>query len=166
MDILHLVDRLEELFNESRPIWLTHSVIVDEDRMLDLIDQMRVAVPEEIKKAQQIITQRDRILAQAKEEANRTVTLARDKAEKRLEGNELIQSARSRADEIIEQAHKEAAVTQKEADQYILDSLSRLEAEMSQLLGQVRNGITTLQADNYSPSPESNPVQGMDDNLL
>ena len=59
MDILHLVDRLEELFNESRPIWLTHSVIVDEDRMLDLIDQMRVAIPEEIKKAQQVISQRD-----------------------------------------------------------------------------------------------------------
>jgi len=49
MDILHLVDRLEELFNESKPIWFTHSVIVDEDRMLDLIDQMRVTIPEEIK---------------------------------------------------------------------------------------------------------------------
>ena len=66
MDILHLVDRLEELFNKSRPVWFTHSVIVDEDRMLDLIDQMRVAIPEEIRKAQQIISQRDRILAQAK----------------------------------------------------------------------------------------------------
>jgi cell division septum initiation protein DivIVA len=166
MDILHLVDRLEELFNESRPIWLTHSVMVDEDRMLDLIDQMRVAVPEEIKKAQQIITQRDRILAQAKEEANRTVSLAREKAEKRLEGNELIQSARSRADEIVEQAHKEAAVTQKEADQYILDSLSKLEAEMNQLLAQVRNGISTLKADNYNPPSEPKPQPRMDDNLL
>ncbi len=66
MDILHLVDRLEELFNESRPVWLTHSVIVDEDRMLDLIDQMRVAIPEEIKKAQQIIAQRDRIMRKPK----------------------------------------------------------------------------------------------------
>ena len=55
MDILHLVDRLEELFNESRPIPFTHSVIVDEDRMLDLIDQMRVAIPDEVKKAQQAI---------------------------------------------------------------------------------------------------------------
>ncbi len=52
--------------------------------MLDLIDQMRVAIPEEIKKAQQIITQRDRIMAQAKEEANRTLALAREKAEKQL----------------------------------------------------------------------------------
>ncbi|MBA4384963.1 MAG: ATPase, partial [Anaerolinea sp.] len=58
MDILHLVDRLEELFNESKPIWFTHSVVVDEDRMLDLIDQMRITIPDEIKKAQQLLAQR------------------------------------------------------------------------------------------------------------
>ena len=52
MDILHLVDRLEELFNESRPIWFTHRVVMDEDRLLDLIDQMRVSIPDEIKKSQ------------------------------------------------------------------------------------------------------------------
>lgn len=166
MDILHLVDRLEELFNESRPIWLTHSVIVDEDRMLDLIDQMRVAVPEEIKKAQQIITQRDRILAQAKEEANRTIALARDKAERSLEDNELVQSARSQANQIIERAHQEAAGTQKEADTYILDSLSKLEREMEQLLNQVRNGITTLKADAYNAPPEVDGQQQVDNGLL
>ena len=69
MDILHLVDRLEELFNERRSIPFTHNVIVDEDRMLDIIDQMRISIPEEIKKAQQLLAQRDRILAQAQEEA-------------------------------------------------------------------------------------------------
>lgn len=154
MDILHLVDRLEELFNESRPIWLTHSVIVDEDRMLDLIDQMRVAIPEEIKKAQQIIAQRDRIMAQAKEEANRTIALAREKADKQLEDNEIIQSARLRGEEIIEQAHEEAAITQREADKYILDTLTNLEMHMDRLLSQVRNGITTLQSDFYPPSQD------------
>ena len=82
MDILHLVDRLEELFNESKPIWFTHSVVVDEDRMLDLIDQMRITIPDEIKKAQQLLAQRDRVLAQAQEEANRTIALAREKSEK------------------------------------------------------------------------------------
>lgn len=166
MDILHLVDRLEELFNESRPIWLTHSVIVDEDRMLDLIDQMRVAIPEEIKKAQGIITQRDRILAQAKEEAHRTIALAREKAEKRLEDNEIIQSAKVHASEIIEQAHKEAAVTQREADKYILDTLSKLAMQMDQLLTQVRNGITTLESDSYPPSQEQDTPSARDDGLL
>jgi len=164
MDILHLVDRLEELFNESRPIWLTHSVIVDEDRMLDLIDQMRVAIPEEIKKAQQIIAQRDRILAQAKEEANRTIALAREKADKQLEDNEIIQSAKLRGEEIIEQAHKEAAITQREADKYILDTLTNLEMHMDRLLNQVRNGISTLQSDFYPPAQgqESQGTENID----
>ncbi len=49
MDILHLVDRLEEMINQSRSIPFTHNVIVDEDKMLDLIDQMRVAIPDEVK---------------------------------------------------------------------------------------------------------------------
>ena len=151
MDILHLVDRLEELFNESRPVWLTHSVIVNEDHMLDLIDQMRVAIPEEIKKAQQIITQRDRILAQAKEESNRTIALAREKAEKSLEGNELIQSANLRAEDIVDQARKEAVITQHEADKYILETLTNLEMHLDRLVSQVRNGISTLQS-NVFPS--------------
>jgi vacuolar-type H+-ATPase subunit H len=166
MDILHLVDRLEELFNESRPIWLTHSVIVDEERILDLIDQMRVAIPEEIKNAQQIITQRDRIIAQAKEEANRTIALAREKAEKRLEDNEIIQSAKVRAEEIIDQAHKEAAVSQQEADQYILDTLQKLEMQMDRVLNQVRNGIKTLQSDVYSSTQEMEEQPLKNDDLI
>lgn len=166
MDILHLVDRLEELFNESRPIWLTHSVIVDEDRMLDLIDQMRVAIPEEIKKAQQIITQRDRILAQAKEEANRTIAISREKAEKRLEENEIVQSAKIKAEQIIDQAHKEASITQREADKYILDTLTNLEIHMDRLLAQVRNGIKTMQSEVYASPQEQEDPHSPNDNLL
>lgn len=166
MDILHLVDRLEELFNDSRPIWLTHSVIVDEDRMLDLIDQMRVAVPDEIKKAQQIISQRDRILAQAKEEANRTISLSREKAEKRLEDNEIIQSAKLRAEEIVKQAHKDAGATQHEADQYILDTLTNLEIHMDRLLSQVRNGINTLQSESTVQNEEPVNTGSFDNELL
>ncbi|NLN70375.1 MAG: ATP synthase F0 subunit B [Chloroflexi bacterium] len=150
MDILHLVDRLEELFNESRPIWLTHSVIVDEDRMLDLIDQMRVAIPEEIKKAQQIIAQRDRILAQAKEEANRTIALAREKADKTLEDNEIIQAAKMRADEIINQSQQDAESSQREADKYIFETLTGLELHLDRMITQVRNGIKTLQDEIYT----------------
>jgi len=159
MDILHLVDRLEELFNESRPIWLTHSVVVDEDRMLDLIDQMRVAVPEEIKKAQQIIAQRDRILAQAKEEANRTIALARDKAEKQLDDNEIIQAAKLRADEIIEQSQIEAEASQREADKYILETLTSLELHLDRMIAQVRNGIKTLQNDMYPPDKDQEMLE-------
>jgi hypothetical protein len=156
MDILHLVDRLEELFNESRPIPFTHNVIVDEDRMLDLIDQMRVAIPDEMKKAQQVMSQRDRILAQAQEEANRTLSLAREKSEQLMERDSLAQAARIRADEIEAQAEREADKTKREADNYVIDTLSRIEYELERLLNQARNGIYALQeVSKNAESPES-----------
>jgi len=147
MDILHLVDRLEELFNESKPIWFTHSVVVDEDRMLDLIDQMRVTIPEEIKKSQQLLSQRDRILAQAQEEANRTIALAREKAEKLVENDPVTQAAQIKAEQIIAQARMESELTKKETDAYILDSLAAMEQELQKISAQVRNGIAALKKD-------------------
>lgn len=145
MDILHLIDRLEELFNESRPIPFTHNVIVDEDRMLDLIDQMRVAIPDEVKKAQQLLVQRDRILAQAQEEANRTVALAREKSEQLTERDSIVQSAQTRYDQILAQIREEAEITRREADRYVVETLSNLEAQLERFMTEVRNGISMLQ---------------------
>ena len=145
MDILHLVDRLEELFNQSRPIPLTHNVIVDEDLMLDLIDQMRVAIPDEMKKAQQVLSQRDRILAQAQEEANRTLAIAREKSDQLVEQDAVVVAARTRADEVLAGERGDIEKTRLEADQYVVDTLRHLEAELNRYLNQVRNGIQTLQ---------------------
>src|SRR5512134_2038084 len=121
MDILHLVDRLEELLNGSRAFPLTHNVIVDEDRMLDIIDQMRVAIPDEVKKAQQLLAQRDRILAQAQEEANRTLAIAREKSDQLLERDAIVQAAQARADQVLNQARGEAEKIRREADGYVVD---------------------------------------------
>lgn len=147
MDILHLVDRLEELFNESRPIWFTHSVVVDEDRMLDLIDQMRITIPEEIKKAQQLLAQKDRILAQAQEEANRTLALAREKSDKLVEQDPTTLAAQARAEQIIAQSRLECEKTKRDADEYVLQTLTSLQAELEKSLNQVRNGVIALQAE-------------------
>ena len=154
MDILHLVDRLEELFNNSRPIPLSRSVVVDENAFMDIIDQMRISIPEEIKKAQQIIAQKDRILAQAQEEANRTLALARDKSEKMIEKSEVFMAAQAKAAQITEQARREAKKTQLDADRYVVETLTKLEAEMNRILAQVRNGIKTLQAEQQITPPE------------
>lgn len=147
MDILHLVDRLEELLNQSRPVPFTHSVVVDEDRMLDLIDQMRVAIPDEVKKSQQLLAQRDRILAQAQEEANRTLAIAREKSEQLVERDSIVQAAQARADQIILQARGDVENTKHDADDYILETLTRLEMELDRSLTQVRNGIRTVQSE-------------------
>lgn len=147
MDILHLVDRLEELFNESRPIPLTHNVIVDEDRFLEIIDQMRISVPDEVKKGQQILAQRDRVLAQAQEEANRTIALAKKKSEDIVARDAIVEAAQSRAEQILDQARIEAEHIHRDADDYIIEALATLEAELTRLLNQARNGIAKLTAE-------------------
>jgi vacuolar-type H+-ATPase subunit H len=152
MDILHLVDRLEELFNESRPLPFTHLLIVDEDRMLDLIDQMRVSIPEEIKKSQQVLVQRDRILAQAQEEANRTINLAREKSEELLNQDPTVQAAQERSDQILAKVREEADQSKRESDDYVLDTLRRLELEMDRIQTQVRNGIQALESEKQPKS--------------
>ena len=147
MDILQMIDRLEELLNESRPLPFTHNVIVDEDRMLDLIDQMRVSIPEEVKKAQQLLAQRDRLMAQAQEEANRTVSLARDRSSELVERDQVVQAAYTQAEQIKAQAHVEGEAIRRDADAYVLETLRSLEMEMERAINQVRNGIRTLEED-------------------
>ena len=144
MDILKLVDRLEEILNQSRPIPLTKNVVVDEDTLLDLIDQMRVVIPDEIRKAEQVLAQRDRLLAQAQEEANRTLAIAREKSDQMLERDALVQAAQSRADQVNVQMREDIEKERREADEYVLQTLTRLEVELDRYLTQVRNGIRAV----------------------
>lgn len=165
MDILHLVDRLEELFNESRLIPLTHNVIVDEDRMLEIIDQMRISIPEEVKKAQQVLAQRDRVLAQSQEEANRTISLAKKRGEELVSRDAIVEAAQSRAEQIIDQARADTEAVRRDADDYIIETLGSLEAELTRLISQARNGIAKLTAEKQillqtNPEASGTPEEG------
>jgi len=153
MDILQLIDRLEELFNESKSIPLTRNVMVDEDRMLDIIDQMRIAIPEEVKKAQQLLGQRDRVLAQAQEEANRTLEIARQKADQMVMKDMVTQEAAKRAEQIVAQARTEAEGIRADADDYVIDSLTQLQNELERIANQVANGIRTVQEEQSKRAP-------------
>ncbi|CAG0999684.1 hypothetical protein ANAEL_02860 [Anaerolineales bacterium] len=145
MDILQLIDRLEELFNDAKAVPFTHNVVVDEDRMLELIDQMRIAIPEEVKKAQQVMAQRDRVMAQAQEEANRTLQLSRDKAEQLIDRDIIVQEAQRRAEQILAQARADAEATRVDADNYVLDTLMKLQEQIEKVSNQVSNGVRMMQ---------------------
>jgi cell division septum initiation protein DivIVA len=159
MDILQLIDRLEELFNESKTIPLTRNVMVDEDRMLDIIDQMRIAIPEEVKKAQQLLGQRDRVLAQAQEEANRTLELARQKADQLVTKDMVAQEAARRAEQILAQARNEAENIRADADDYAMNSLEQLQEELEQITNQVSNGIGLLKEEQSKRMPVSKSAE-------
>jgi regulator of protease activity HflC (stomatin/prohibitin superfamily) len=155
MDILQLIDRLEELFNDAKAVPFTHNVIVDEDRMLELIDQMRISIPEEVKKAQQVVAQRDRVMAQAQEEANRTLDIARQKADQLIQKDTIMQEAQRRAEQILAQARADAEATRIDADNYVVDNLMQLQDQLARLTNQVNNGVRTVQEDQMRKSTVS-----------
>jgi len=162
MDILQLIDRLEELFNDAKAVPFTHNVVVDEDKMLELIDQLRITIPEEVKKAQQVVAQRDRVMAQAQEEANRTLQIARDKADQLVQKDMIAQEAQRRAEQILSQARAEAEAVRADADNYVLDTLMQLQEQIEKLGNQVSNGIRMVQEDQMRKAPASGNSDGFE----
>jgi hypothetical protein len=157
MDILHLIDRLETLVTESFHLPFTSNVIVQEDAFLDIIDQMRVSIPEEVKLAKRTEAERERLLLQAQEEANRLLEMAREKAKALTEEHELVLFARERAREIETEAHQQAEEILADTDEYIIDQLSELEEQLMKTLTTVRNGLRHVRE--TKPTPEE---QGQD----
>lgn len=146
IDILHLVDRLETLLNESWRLPFTSNVVIQEDAFLDIIDQMRISIPEEVKHAKRISAERERLLEQAQEEADRIVGLAQEQVGSLADEHEIVKSAQAQADEIIVHAHRSAESIRAEADGYVMEVLSGLEEQLMRQLTTVRNGIREVQS--------------------
>jgi vacuolar-type H+-ATPase subunit H len=158
IDILHLVDRLEELVVEGRAVPFSARVMVDEERFLDIVDQMRVSIPEEIKKARRIQQERERIIAQANEEAGRIVNIAQEDAQNLLVDHEVVKAADARASVILERAQNEAKQIRKDADDYVLEVLSQLEYQLDGLLTTVRNGLRRVQQTRHHVKAEESEI--------
>ena len=144
MDIQHLVDRLEDLIDEGRHVPFSKFTLIDEERALEIIDQMRISVPEQIEKASRLINQRDRLLAQANEEATRVVLIARERSNEMVERDAIAQKAHSQARSIIEQAHHEAEKIRGDADAYVVEALKELEEQLMHIRTVARNGVAKI----------------------
>jgi cell division septum initiation protein DivIVA len=159
MDILHLVDRLEMLVNQGWRLPFTSNVVIQEDAFLDIIDQMRVSIPEEVKQAKRVSAERERVLEQAQEEADRIVGLAQEQVSSLADDHEIVKAAYVQAEEIIAEAHRSAQGVKSEADSYVMEVLSGLEEDLMRLLTTVRNGIRQVQDVNIPPDAEQQVVK-------
>ncbi|MDQ7029663.1 MAG: hypothetical protein Q9O62_07740 [Ardenticatenia bacterium] len=143
-DIVYLIDRLEDVLNKGFRVPFTSSAVIDEEAFLDVVDQMRIAIPNEIREAQRILQERERILADARQEAERIVAEARLKAQQMVEEQAILEQARQRARQIEVEAARAAEEVRRGADQYALEVLEGLQAELHRILRTVENGMNTL----------------------
>lgn len=153
MDIQQLVDRLEETLNSSSRLPMSAYVLVNEDNLYNIIDQMRVAIPEEVKRANRIEAEKDRVLAQANEEADRIRELAKQEAAELVKRDAIMASAQQRADNILERSRRDAEALRRDADVYVIDVLTKLEEDLLRSLAVVRNGMRKVQAEQEAGVP-------------
>lgn len=146
-----LVDRLEAVVNGANRVPMSSKVFIDEREALDVLDLMRTTVPEEIKQARRINQEREKILAQAQTEANRIVTQAQERADRIVSEDNITHQAEERARQMLDRARREAEDVRRGADQYALDMLDRLDAELQRIRGGVRNAIGAMHAQGPAP---------------
>jgi hypothetical protein len=163
IDVLYLVDRLEALLTKGWRVPMTSKTMVDEDEFLDIVDQMRIAFPEEIKQAKKIVQDRERILAQTQEESTRVLTMAKEDAARLVNEHTLVKTARQQAAQIEQQANTVAESRQQDANEYVSQILGDLQKQLDQfaqqiatIQSQVYNGLSVIQGDQNTPAdPET-----------
>lgn len=144
IDIIFLIEQLERLIAGGRNMPLTSNVIIDQARALDLLDQLRVAVPEEIRAAKRINEETERIVERAQEEAERILARAQEQAAFLIEERELTRAAELRSAEIIGDGQREADEIRRGADEYAQSVLVQLEGECIRALQSIKRGLSLL----------------------
>jgi hypothetical protein len=167
IDILYLIDRLEELVARAFHVPMGSGVVVHRQRLLDLIDRMRVAMPADIRAAREVLQKQEEVLAEAQEEAGRIIARAQAELEERLKNEAVVKAAEERAQQIaregeeraqalvrdaetqargrLDEAQKIADQQMEEADLYALQTMQRLETQLTNFLNAVRKGIQTME---------------------
>ena len=154
MDILHLLDRLEELIGEGFGVPGTGKVLVDRTRLFELFDELRAAIPESVKHAEEVLAQRDTIMEDAHADAHRRQKIDQDDLVRaaREEAENIIEQGKRRGAEEVAKAEAEAAERLRQVNEYTLLQLRRLETSLTSQLGTIQGAIADLtEADRLTP---------------
>jgi hypothetical protein len=164
--VMDVVDTLEELVGSGRRVPFTPSIVVNEEEILELVDRIRVSLPEDLVAAQHTVEEREQLLARAArealetstraehaaaalteravEEAERVVREAQARAADLIAENAITRSATDRARMVVDEAEQHAAAQRSAADDYTREVMGRLAEQLERWLGTVREGLGTL----------------------
>ena len=127
MDVLVLIDKLDDLVHNAKPVPLTDQVRVDKEEIYDILDQMRATIPEEIKQARWIVKE------------------ARERQTQLVSDQEVTKQAERAAEDIIEDARGREREIRLGAEDYADEILNTLEVNLTKFIAAVQRGRERLQ---------------------
>ena len=120
--------------------------MLNEDELMELIDQVRFNLPDEIKQANWTVSEQNRIVTEAHAEAARTMSRANERAEEAASEHEVLRRAERHASQVVKDAQAKSDQIIRDAEAYALEQLKQLEAHLGRTLATVRRGVEALQA--------------------
>lgn len=133
MEIMALLDRLEELFSQATKVPLTGKVLIDPDEFLAVLDEMREAMPQEIREANRVARDREAIIAEAREQAESVIREAQATAAQLTGETAVTREAQAQADELIDQAKRVAREIRQNALEWADDLFAGVQPELERL---------------------------------
>lgn len=128
-----MIDELEDVIAEGKRVPFSGRLLIDEDRVLDIIDRMRVAIPEELRQARRIISEQERLISEAQERVQQV-----------LQERGLLEAIEAERARLLEQAEREARAVRAGADEYARQVLEELEQRLLKVITSVQNGLQEL----------------------
>lgn len=145
VELMHLIDSLEALVGAAVRIPWINKVLLDREELLDVIDQMRVSLPDGMQDVRAAHQDIEEMREQARAEAEEIKRRAQEEAYLRLSETDQVRAAQTLARDIIVRARDDAEAIKRDADTYALEVLTRLERDLNSQLNTIRGGVRTLQ---------------------
>lgn len=146
MKVLKLLDELEDIVESSSSIPFAGKTFVDREEVLEIIKEIRLQLPDEVKQAVWIKEERQKILIEAQQEADSVIDHAKEHIEQLVEKDEVTKHAQKRSDEIIQQAQENAKEMRLSARQYTDELLSGVEHELQSMLETIKENRNELKS--------------------
>ncbi len=133
MDVVELLAELEETIEKGIEIPIVKKTFLDKDRLLDIINDISLNMPEEIRSAKTLTDDREKILADAQRQADMKIKEAEHKAISMIDEHEITRKANEAAEDIIEKAKKESKEIRLASLKYADDMLARVERDINEI---------------------------------
>ncbi len=139
MNIEEILDVLDEMLDRAWSLPLSGGrCVVDADKVRDMIDEIRLNLPGEIKQAKSIVADRSEILVVARREAETIVQKAEERAKALVAREDIVRQSQARAAEIMQQAQMKAREVRSAAQEYSESILRQTEESLTRSLGDVK----------------------------
>ena len=134
-----IVSMMETIVDEAKFFPMSHGkVMIEKDQFLDMLADLREALPRELEDARRIFADRSNILENAKKDAEMTTRAAEDRAKRLIDHDEIVKQAQMKANEIISTAQLQSRELKKAAIEYADSVLAQVDEQLNKSIVEVR----------------------------